>query len=250
MPIYEPDHVEYTITNGNIRISMDDGRQLPAYWAHPVMGTMFPGVAIVHDWWGITPLIRRMANLFAQMGHYVIVPDLFNGRTAQTPRDALALLEETKEHNYTRADDALKVLENHHHCNKSVAVVGLGMGGSLAYEAAINRDDLEAAVAYAGFPDRYIGQFGRANTPICAFFGENEQHIRPQHIKHMRQEMLDNQHGIHHEIHIIPELAHDFFTESLNEAQRQQSRLVIKQTLDFLDRLLERPSRAGDRMVY
>lgn len=243
MPIYEPDHVEYFITSGNIQISMDDGRQLPAYWAHPTLGNRFPGIAIIHDWWGLTPIIRRMANLFAQMGHYVIVPDLFSGQTASTPQSAMKLVESLSDRGYQRVDDALTVLENHHHCNESVAAVGVGMGGSLAFEAAIKRDDLEAAVAYGGFPHNYLGQIKEANTPICAFFGENEPHIKPEVIKKLKDEMQKSKFKLPHQIRIIPKMGHEFFTENLTEAERVRSREVLKDTLTFLDQHLEPPKK-------
>ena len=92
MPVYEPSHVEYGITNGHIQVVAEDGSSIPAYWAHPVMGRLFPAVALVHDWWGITPTIRRMAHLFAQSGYYVIVPDLFEGHIATTPQEAMELV--------------------------------------------------------------------------------------------------------------------------------------------------------------
>src|SRR3989337_55000 len=124
MPIYEPDHVEYNIENGHIHIAMEDGSHLPAYWAHPQLGTMFPGAAIIHDWWGLTTMVRRIANLFAQMGHYVIVPDLFNGQTASTARQAMALVEELGSQGRELVHEALTVEDHHHQCNRSVAAVG------------------------------------------------------------------------------------------------------------------------------
>ncbi len=250
MPIYEPDHVEYSITDGMIRIALDEGGYLPAYWAHPTLGTKFPGIVLVHDWWGMTNIVRRMANLLAQMGHYVIAPDLFAGEVAQTPQQAMALLEQTKDKNYAQVSHALKALENHHHCNKTVAAVGIGMGGSLAFEAAIRRIDLEAAVAFSGFPHRFIGQFAKANTPICAFYGEQEPHIKPEVIQKMRDEMLKSNHGTDHEIHIVPQIGHDFFTEDLPPHLRQISRTVLKTMLDFLDKYLKSPGKRGDRHVF
>lgn len=250
MPVYEPEHVEYSINSGMIHIAMDDGRQLPAYWAYPTLGARFPGVALVHDWWGLTSMMRRIANLFAQMGHYVIVPDLYDGRIARTAHDAMIYLEETNSHNYKRVDDALSVLENHNHCNKSVAAVGVGLGGSLAFEAAIHRDDLEAAVAFSGFPHRYLGHFVTANTPICAFFGSEEPHIAGAIIKRMRDELIHSQHNLAHEIHIIQDIGHEFFSETLTQAQRENSRHVLKYTLDFLGKHLERANHAGDRSRY
>ena len=139
MPIYQPEHVEYTIVNGRVSIVADDGAQLPAYWSHPDLGGKFPAIAILHDWWGITTVERRMAHLFAQLGYYVIVPDLFDGAVAQHARRSLrSWSQDTGARSYGYVDTALRVLENHARTNGHTAAVGLGMGGSLAFEAALH----------------------------------------------------------------------------------------------------------------
>jgi carboxymethylenebutenolidase len=250
MPIYEPDHVEYSITSGHVKIVMDDGKQLPAYWAHPMFGRKFPGVAIIHDWWGLTAMIRHMANLFAQMGHYVMVPDFFDGLEADTPQEAMRLVRSIGDKAYPRIAAALDVLESHHQCNASVAAVGIGMGGSLAFEAAIRRDDLEAVVAYGGFPDRYFGQFKRANTPIYAFYGANEPHISQANIEHLQNELQATEHDITHKVELVPTIEHEFFAESLNNTQRNHSRDVLKHTFAFLDEHLIGPKKPPRRQVY
>lgn len=249
MPLYDPDHIEYRITTGHVQIVLDDGSQLPAYWAHPMMGRKFPGVAVIHDWWGLTDIVRRLGNLFAQMGHYVIVPDLFKGKIARTPQEAIKLVEDLQDNGYSRIHDALSVLENHHQCNRSVAAVGVGMGGSLAFEAAINRADLEAAVAFGGFPHRYFGRFKDAHAPICAFYGEQEPHIVPGTVEKLRNELASSTKGLAHQVIVIPGLGHDIFSDSLNEAQRNQSRLALKETFAFLDKYLESPVKQP-RKVY
>ncbi len=239
MPIYEADHIEYNITTGRVQIVLDDGSQLPAHWAHPTMGRRFPGVVLLHTWWGLTDLVRRIGNLFAQMGHYVIVPDLFNGQVATSPQHAIHLVEGLTDNGYPRVHDALSVLENHHQCNGSVAAVGIGMGGSLAFEAAIVRDDLEAAVAYGGFPHRYFGRFKQANTPIHAFYGVDEPYINTVDIKRLRKEMDHSIHKLPHKITQLPELAHDIFSRGFTQSQRERSREALTATFEFLDEHLE-----------
>lgn len=239
MPLYEPDHIEYRINTGHIQIVLDDGSKLPAYWAHPLLGRKFPGVAVIHDWWGLTDIMRRLGNLFAQMGHYVIIPDLFDGRVARTPQQAIQLVEGLQDNGYDRVNDALSVLENHHQCNRTVAAVGVGMGGSLAFEAAIKRADLEAAVAYGGFPHRYFGQFQDAHAPIHAFYGEQEPHITPSVIDKLRKELASSKKGLDHHVTVIPGLAHNIFSDTLTDAQKHQSRIALKETFAFLDKHLE-----------
>ncbi|NDJ61275.1 MAG: hypothetical protein GYB67_09130, partial [Chloroflexi bacterium] len=168
MPAYEPSKVEYTIISGHVRIITDQGAQLPAYWAHPDIGGKFPAVGLLHDWWGITAVERRLAHLFAQLGYYVIIPDLFGGQVAQTPAAAMKLVEALGDNAYPWVDTCLRALEYHVRSNRMVAAVGLGMGGSLAFEAALTRSDLEAAVACYGFPQKYLGHFQDARAPILA----------------------------------------------------------------------------------
>ncbi|MBZ0291263.1 MAG: dienelactone hydrolase family protein [Anaerolineae bacterium] len=248
MPLYNPDHVEYNITTGRIQIAIEDGTSIPAYWAHPTITAKFPGIALIHDWWGITDHIRQVANQFAQVGHYVIVPDLFNGETARSYEEALTRLDELGDAGYKLVHTALSVLENHHQCNGDVAAVGYGMGGSLAFEAAIIREDLEAAVAYAGFPQRYLGYFHRSNTPMLAFYGSNEQYISPEIIERLRKELATASDSLAHEVVILPGVAHDMLSPDAEVTA--QMRQAWHKTLDFLDDLLEGPNRPPEMKAY
>jgi carboxymethylenebutenolidase len=248
MPIYNPDHVEYRIVNGHIRIAMEDGSSLPAYWAHPAVGNSFPGVALIHDWWGITPIVRRMAHLFAQVGYYVIVPDLFDEKVASTPQEAMQLVEALGDGGYPRVHTALTALEQHHHCNRDVAAVGIGMGGSLAFEAAITRADLEAAIAYYGFPQRYFGLFKDAKAPILAFYGSNEPYVLPNVVERLRHE-LDGT-TVAHEVVDIDGAGHDFYSDNLPDDKREFGRRAWHRTLTFLEEHLTGPTRPPDVKTY
>lgn len=250
MPIYDPDHVEYSVTSGHIQVVMDNGEQLPAYWAHPSLGSKFPGVALVHDWWGVNALVRRLAHLFAQMGHYVIVPDLFYGKTATTPKEAMALVEALGDKGYPRVHGALSVLEQHHQCNRDVAVIGLGMGGSLAFEAAIVRNDLEAAIAFAGFPQHYFGRFGESNTPILAFYGSREPHISGRVIEKLQAELAQSKHKLPHEVVLVEGIGHDFFIDGLSDTERQQSRAALTKAMAFMDKFLAGPKYQQPKTRY
>jgi carboxymethylenebutenolidase len=250
MPMYRPDRVEYTVTSGNIQIALEDGQMLPAYWAHPNIGHRFPGIVLIHDWWGVNNVVRHLAQLFAQSGHYVIVPDLFNGKIATTHSEALALVDELGNKGYRRIHSALSVLESHHRSNGSVAAVGVGMGGSLAFEAAIVRTDLEAAVAYAGFPQRYLGHFKRARTPILAFYGTEEKFIPREVIDKLRQELAVTPNKLPHEVYMLSGAGHDLFLEVDPDDQPEYSATAWQKTLDFISNFLERPPRTAERKTY
>lgn len=242
-------HVEYDIEVGYIDVVLPTGRRLPAYWAYPKLGRRFPGIVLIHDWWGLTQVIRRMADRFAEMGYYVIAPDLFEGQTANTPQLAMDLVQTYQDSAFQVVNDALHVLENHHRCNRSVAAIGVGMGGSFAFEAAITVPEIEAAVAYGGFPQRYLGRFKDAHVPICAFYGAYEQHIQPKIIKQFRAELLQSttKNSLAHQIHIVQNHGHAFFEDLDSEETRHKHRQIMSDTFEFLELYLERPIRTGKK---
>jgi carboxymethylenebutenolidase len=234
MPIYESKHIEYATVSGHVDIILDDGKSLPAFWSRPSVGGAFSGIVFLHDWWGIRPLERRLASALAMMGFHVLAPDLFNTRVARTADEAMKLVQDLGERAYPAVDAALHVMETHARSNHHVAVIGLGMGGSLAYEAAIKRPGLEAAVAFYGFPQRFMGQFAAAKTPILAIYGDEEPYNKPNVIKRLQDEFATSTTG--HEVQIMQGVGRDFFAEDDRYAVRAWSLME-----DFLDKHLVRP---------
>lgn len=241
MPVYNPGRLEYAIDTGYIAIIGDAQERIPAYWAHPRGGQKFSSIALLHDWWGMNDMVRRLAHFFAQMGYYVIVPDLFNGAQATTPREAMQLLDLTQATRYAHTDAALSVLERHHRTTHKVAAIGIGMGGTLALEASIKRPDLEAAVAYGGFPQAYLGQFNQGRTPIMAFYGSEEPYTRPVVVQAFRAELAATALAAQHRVEVIEGIGHDFFLDHPSQIHVEQGKRVLDMTLDFLERYLEQP---------
>lgn len=230
MPVRRPAHVEHTIQSSYVQIVLDDGSILPAYWAYPEMAAHSPAVAVIHDWWGITDTERRMAHRFAALGYYVIIPDLFDGRVASTPQEAQALVKALGAAGYPKVDAALHVLEHHARVNHHVAAFGLGMGGTLALQAALSRADLEAAVACYGFPQRFLGRFKDVRAPVLALYGAHEPHIAAEVIARLRAELALS--PLPHEVIVLPNAARDFINDPDSPAAERAWEFVLA----FLER--------------
>lgn len=233
MPMYKPTRVEYTIVNGRVSVVADDGTSIPAYWAHPNMGGRFPSVCLLHDWTGITEAERRLAHLLAQLGYYVLIPDLFDGATAITPAEGMALLRLHGDRAYVTVDRALRVLEKHNRTTSSVAVIGFGMGGSLAFEAALNRAEIEAAVAFYGLPMRFFGHFRRAKAPILAIYGADEPVVKPEEIERLRAELVDS--PFPNDVLVLKGAARDFFKHGVTGTPDDPDVIAWDKMLAFLD---------------
>jgi len=241
MPIHDSKRIEFAIESGNIHISTTTGEYIPAYWSHPVVGDRFPGIALLHDWWGLTTVHRLLANFYAHLGYYVIAPDLFNGRTASDPQGALRLMSETETTRYTAATKAIRVLEHHHRTTHHTALIGLGAGGSLAFEAAIKRDDLDAVVVYAGFPQRYLKQLEDCKTPIMAIYGSADPYITTDVLQALRTALTRSPRASEHQVRVIAGAGHTFFSPQPVPEEREWGKEVINLTLAFLEDYLERP---------
>jgi carboxymethylenebutenolidase len=240
MPIHDSGRREFAVDSGYINIVTDGGHTVPAYWAHPRAGKKFPGICLLHDWWGMTTVPRLLANFFAQVGYYVIAPDMFNGATCHTPVEAMKLLKNTEATRYQAVDAALSVLESHHQTNRKVAAIGIGMGGTLAFEAAIRRTDLEAAIVYGGFPQQYFGQFSQCKTAILAVYGSNEPFIKATAVEKLRAELNATDLKDEHQVIVIEGAGHEFFSDNPDDHQLQMiGKEVINHTLRFVENHLE-----------
>lgn len=193
--------VEYQIVNGRVSIVGDDGAYLPAYWAHPDMVGRFPALVVLHDWWGVTPAEQHIAERFAQLGYYTLIPDLFDGAVADTPEAAYRLVQARGRRRSRTIDTAFTAIEHHIRTNGRTAVVGLGLGGSLAFEAALTRRDLEAAVSVYGFPQRFFGRFKDARVPLLALYGSDEPHVPRDAVEQLRRELGES--SLAHEVVIL-----------------------------------------------
>lgn len=251
MPLYDPKHIEYNVASSFIQVNMDTGDHFPAYWAYPQLGGRFPAVALLHDWWGVTEMIRRLANILAQSGYYVIVPDLFDGQVAKTPKQAIVLVESLGEKTgLDRIRAAIDVVERHHQTNRTTGVVGMGMGGSFAFDMAIDHPHIEAVIALAGFPQRNLGQFKTCKIPVLALYGSDEPHVTPAVIERLRSELMQSPAASQHEVVLVESLAHDFFSEQFEDVQQNQSRAALKAMLNFLQKHLTPPTQRVPPKTY
>jgi dienelactone hydrolase len=184
------------------------------------------------------------------LGYYVIIPDLFDGARAHTPEEAYKLVETLGARAYGCVDTALRVLENHTRTDGHTAAIGLGMGGSLAYEAALARGDLEAAVAFYGFPQRYLSKFRHARAPILAIYGSKEPFVAPPVIDALRRELAES--PLAHEIVILEGAGRDLLSETLTPDSAQQAiqspgAIAWEQTLAFLEKHRISPKRRDEQ---
>src|SRR5512133_1887299 len=48
----------------------------------------FPGVIVIHEWWGLNDWVKEQASKLADQGYEALAVDLYRGKVATTPDEA------------------------------------------------------------------------------------------------------------------------------------------------------------------
>ncbi len=229
--MHESRLVQHQVTSGFINI-VAANHYLPAFWAHPEIGGTFPALVLIHTWLGLNGYIRRQVRRFAELGFYVIAPDLFDGQVATSDEQGRALEAQLGEAGIAKVSAALSALETHNRVNRRVAVVGWQMGGELAYHAALHRTDLDAAVIFSGRPDAYLTLMPASETPILAFYAENDTSASPQMIQDLRAALVKSPRK--GEVVVYGGTSQGFFNDEIPAYNAEAAARAWDKLLDFL----------------
>src|SRR5881392_2628353 len=48
----------------------------------------FPGIIVIHEWWGLNDWVKEQASKLADQGYVTLAIDLYRGKVATTPNEA------------------------------------------------------------------------------------------------------------------------------------------------------------------
>ncbi|MCI0713197.1 MAG: dienelactone hydrolase family protein [Chloroflexi bacterium] len=234
----EARHFQYNVTVGNIRVVVDAHVQVPAFWAHPQIGGPFPGLILLHDDWGLDRDDRAIAHRFAEIGYYVMVPDLFEGNVAKNQMQADVLENRYLETAPIKVGAALKALETHHKCNAKMAVVGWDLGGYLAIKLGMERTDVMAAVSFYGDASPLLGKLSQLKCPVLSIFGEADPLTAKLHDAMAAELKKANP---FHEVVVYPEASHGFYNDLRPTYHAEAAEAAWPTVLNFLKRYQGEP---------
>jgi len=193
-----------------------------------------PGVLVLHAWWGLNDFIRAFCKRLAAEGYVVLAPDLFAGKTAQTPDAAEQLV--------TQADEAQNVgplvlsalgsLKSLSAVNgKGLAVIGLSFGGYWALWLAGQDPDTVRAVNIFYATGRF--NFQQSKAAFLCHFADDDPFESDTNINELRKELQDAQRPA--AFHTYPGTGHWFFENDRPDAyDPQAAALAWERTLAFL----------------
>lgn len=110
-----------------------------------------PGILLLHSFWGLTPSVKDLADSLADHGYTVLAPDINFGELPESEKEALDHLGEASPDRLASLVLTAGALLYEKSAEGPIAIVGFGMGGSLALWASVRLADIvTAAVSFYG----------------------------------------------------------------------------------------------------
>ncbi len=156
-----------------------------AFLAKPDGPGPFPGVIVLHEWWGLDAWIKDQARALAKEGYAALALDLYRGKVTASQEEAHQLMMGTPMDRQTRdMKAAFAFLAARKDVVKSkIASVGWCMGGRNSFTLAIEEPTLAAAVVYYGAPPTEPASIAKIKAPMLGNFGGDDEGPSPAQAK-------------------------------------------------------------------
>lgn len=245
MTIIDSESADLTTPTGPMR----------TYVFRPVAGGRYPGLVLYSEIFQVTGPIRRTAAMLASHGFVVVVPEIYH---ELEPAGTVLAYDEAgaargNRHKITKAlssydDDAraaLGYLASSPHCTGKLGVVGICIGGHLAFRAAMQPDVLAAACFYAtdihkrglgqGTHDDSLDRIGKITGELLMIWGRQDPHI-PREGRALIYNALSDA-GVHFQWHEF-NAAHAFMRDEGPRYDPAAARICYDMTLELFHRRL------------
>lgn len=214
------------------------GDAYTGYIAEPKEKGKYPGVVMIHEWWGLNDNIRAMADELSKEGYVVLAVDLYGDRVATESDNARALSSEVRDN----PEEALKNLRSAVTYLRgreigNVASLGWCFGGGWSLQLALSGEPLEATVIYYGRLETEPGKLSIIKWPVLGIFGGQDRAIPVADVEKFKAS-LDSV-GVENEIYVYPGVGHAFANPSGQNYAPEETEDAWQKTLVFLEKQLK-----------
>lgn len=218
----------------HLQLRASDGHSFSAYLARPEGGATRGGIVVVHEIFGVTGHIERVAEQFAARGYLAIAPALFDRqrRGVNLPYDDAG---SKVGYGYARQADTAGLMAD---LNASVdavsragavGMVGYCWGGRVVYMAGSRTNVAAGVVYYGGGITEVLEPVPRC--PMSFHFGRRDTHIPLADVELVRRAFPQG------EFHLY-DAGHGFNCTDRDSHDAAAAHLAAKRTLEFFGRRL------------
>lgn len=204
------------------------------FYAEPKTPGNYPGIIMIHEWWGLNDHIKESAKTLSAQGYRVLAVDLF-GSIAATPVGAIA---QTKGLDQDKAVENMRAAKKFLSGKGSIKIGSLGwcFGGAQSLQIAVN-EKLDATVIYYGNLIEDKEKLKQLNSPVLGIFGATDGQVPVEKVNLFGANLREL--NIQNEIKIYDGVGHAFANPTgLSFAPNETKDAWIK-TLEFLNKNLK-----------
>ena len=152
----------------------------------------YPGIVLLHEWWGLNSQIKDLGARLACEGYGVIIPNLYGrvgGMVTGNAEVAEALMGKLNDSMALQdINSCCEFLNTREFIKRNIhGVVGYGMGGTLAMKFACQRKRLRGAVSYYGRMIQPDSALENALCPILYHYAEQDPGVSEQDVQRLRE---------------------------------------------------------------
>lgn len=228
------------ITSGSVEYFQGGQGEVQGFFAKPAAPGDYPGVVMIHEWWGLNENIKDMASQLAREGYAVLAVDLFNGNVAtdssqarqqisdMDPQTALANMEAAAD--YLRSEGS-----------ERIGSLGWCFGGGQSMQLAVGEGaqavPLDATVIYYGQLVTDAGRLEAIKWPVLGIFGDQDRSIPVERVTEFGS-ALDSL-KVENEIYVYPGVGHAFANPSGTNYAAEETMDAWAKTVSFLNKHLK-----------
>jgi carboxymethylenebutenolidase len=151
----------------------------------------FPGIIVIHEWWGLNDWVKDQASKLADQGYEALAIDLYRGKVATTPEGAHEIMRGVPEDRANRdLSSAFDFLASQPNVNKNrIGAIGWCMGGGYSLDVALDEPTLAADVINYGHLATDPETLKKINAPILGLFGAQDKGITPDDVHQFESQM-------------------------------------------------------------
>ena len=195
----------------------------------------FPGIVVIHEWWGLNDWVKDQASKLADQGYVALAIDLYRGKVATTPDEAHEIMRGVPEDRALRdLHAAVEYLKAQANVKKDrIASIGWCMGGGYSLDVALQEPTLTAAVINYGHLASDSESIKKIKASILGLFGGQDRGIPVDDVKKFEQAL--KQQGNKVEVVIYPDAGHGFENPNNKTGYRADDTAdAWKRTVKFL----------------
>jgi len=210
------------------------------FLAKPAGDGKYPGIVMIHEWWGLNDNIKEMARQMASEGYVVLAADLYKGQVTTTSSQAQVLATGVKNNPgeaIKNLQAAVSYLRNSSSVDGKIGSLGWCFGGDWSLQLALNENKMDATGLYYGQPVTDPKALSVIKWPVLGIFGSADQSIPVEKVNAFKQ-ALDKD-GIVNEIHVYNGVGHAFANPSGANYAPAETKDAWQKTLAFFDKHLK-----------